>query len=306
MAQDDENGQPGTDEQPEPAPEPAPDAGEGRAAGADQPQEPDLGLSDNLKKALAEAEAALSAPAEAADRETAGPPDQDGGAAAEGGPQFDPNRAPQTAEPPPPPSPREMELKMQILDLRQKCRGVEQEIEKKVKEIKINHDQAQHIQKQFDSYKSRVMKEKADWFNYGHEPVIKEILPVLDNLERALAHAGEAADPSAIAEGVALILRQFQAVLEKFAVKPLDPAGECFNPEFHQAMMQVEDDKVPPNTVVQVSQKGYMLKDRLLRPAMVAVSKRSDAASPQAAAACPEEQADTGAGPAEDRHEDGA
>ncbi|HUT52457.1 MAG TPA: nucleotide exchange factor GrpE [bacterium] len=310
MAEDDNNsGGPKTEEgrdEAVAAESPPSGSGEQAAGGQGTPEERDLEISDELKQALEEAEAHFGGAArDAAPAAAPAEPEP-------GDEEFDPNRAPQTIEPPPPPSPKEMEFKMQVLGLRQKCRDAEQEIEKKIKEIKQNRDQAQHIQKQFEAYKARVMKEKADWFNYGHEPILKEILTVVDNLERALAHAGEAADMSAVQEGVALILRQFQAVLEKFGVKPLDPAGECFNPEFHQAMMQVEDDKVPPHTVVQVSQKGYTLKDRLLRPAMVVVSKHSDHYQPEEAArdeagGCAEAQAAPGPAPAmEDENGDGA
>jgi molecular chaperone GrpE len=101
-----------------------------------------------------------------------------------------------------------------------------------------------------------------------------ELLPVVDNLERALESASgdnEAVKP--IAEGVQLTLKSFQDALRKFHIEAVDPAGEPFDPQLHQAMTMVENDNVEPNTVIAVMQKGYTLNGRLLRPAMVMVSK---------------------------------
>ena len=247
---------------------------------------PRLSMSDELKAALDEAEAHMNKRAKPTkavseeieidiDDEGEGPGGQ-GAETDKAEPKgFDPNRVEDvdTEGAPPPPTAKEIELKTEILDLRRKLREAEQEVEKKITEVKQNREQAQHIQKQLDGYKMRVQKEKADFFNYGHEPVFKEILAVVDNLERALEHAADDADAAAIKEGVELTLRQFKGILGKFGVVAVEPEGEQFNPEFHQAMMQVEDDNVAANTVVNVQQKGYLLKDRLLRPAMVAVSK---------------------------------
>lgn len=100
------------------------------------------------------------------------------------------------------------------------------------------------------------------------------LLPVLDNLERALAAMGEPTDATrALGEGVELTLKSFSDVLQKFEVMVVEPVGQSFNPEFHQAMAMIEQPGTAPNSVVQVMQKGYTLNGRLLRPAMVVVAK---------------------------------
>jgi molecular chaperone GrpE len=230
---------------------------------------PKLELSDDLKRALEEAAALVG--------------DQREQPAAD----FDPNQpAAAGAEPPPAgPSPKEMELKMQILELRQQLREKDKEIEQRLREVKQNLEQARHFQSQLEAYKYRVMKEKADWFNFGHEPVMKELLGVADSFERALQHAGRDPEPAALLGGVELILRQLLGVLAKFGVNPIETRGQAFNPEFHQAMSQVENDEVPANTVVEEFQRGYRLKDRLLRPAMVLVSRRRESAPAEAESA---------------------
>ena len=220
---------------------------------------PDMAVSDELRQAMDEAAAVVEGPAAPAEPQA-----------------FDPNLPPPApAEAPPELSKKELELKMQILDLRQQLREKDKEIEQRVREVRQNADQARMLQSQFEGFKVRAMKEKADQFNYGHEPLLKELLQVADNLERALAHGAKETDPAALCGGVELIQRQLISVLAKFGATPLESLGQLFNPELHQAMNQVEDDSVPPGTVVEEYQKGYRLKDRLLRPAMVLVSRPS-------------------------------
>lgn len=109
---------------------------------------------------------------------------------------------------------------------------------------------------------------------FALESFVKELLPVVDNLERALASAdSDRENTEAVVEGVELTLKSLLSALEKNNVQPLDPAGEPFNPEQHQAMASVENAEVEANTVVEVFQKGYELNGRLIRPAMVVVSK---------------------------------
>ena len=103
-----------------------------------------------------------------------------------------------------------------------------------------------------------------------------DLLPVVDNLERALEAAAEAPEANAIAEGVDLTLRSFLDVLKKNGIERVDPAGEPFDPELHQAMTMVPNPELEPNTVMDVMQKGYTLNGRLLRPAMVVVSKAAE------------------------------
>lgn len=109
---------------------------------------------------------------------------------------------------------------------------------------------------------------------FALERFANELLPVLDNLERALeAAGGDSEEAKAIAEGVELTLKSFMDVMGKFNVDVVDPNGEPFDPNLHQAMSMVENNDVEPNTVIAVMQKGYTLNGRLVRPAMVMVSK---------------------------------
>ena len=244
---------------------------------------PDMAVSDELQRAMEEAAAVVNGPRAAAPADA--PAAAEPATASKAEPRvaspvepqpFDPNQPPAPAEPPPAePSKKEMELKMQILDLRQQLRNKDKEVEQRLKDVKQNAEQARMLQSQLEGSKVRAMKEKADWFNYGHEPVLKELLQVVDNLERALVHGAKDTDPAALCAGVDLIQRQLLAVLAKFGATPMETKGQPFNPEAHQAMSQVEDDSVPPGTVVEEYQKGYRLKDRLLRPAMVLVSRAS-------------------------------
>ena len=126
----------------------------------------------------------------------------------------------------------------------------------------------------FENYKRRTLKERQDLFNYGNESLIKELLETVDNLERAQGHAQESEegiDAETLLEGVDLTHRALIRSLEKFGVQPVQVEGS-FDPQMQEAIRQVETDEHPPGTIVEVYQKGYLLKDRLLRPALVVVA----------------------------------
>jgi molecular chaperone GrpE len=121
-----------------------------------------------------------------------------------------------------------------------------------------------------ENYRKRVQKEKEEILRYGNEGVMQEILPAVDNLERALEHAN--GDDPVIA-GVKMTLEMLLSALKKFGVTPVEAAsGTPFDSALHQAMCQVPGTGQEPNTIVQVMQKGYLLNERLLRPAMVTVA----------------------------------
>lgn len=155
-----------------------------------------------------------------------------------------------------------------------------------------------------EAFRKRLTREKDDAIKFAAEKVLKEFLPVVDNLERALAHSGEAAAAGSIREGVEITLRQANHVLEKQGVTRVEAAiGSPFDPRFHEAVSQQENKDIPANSVAAVMQAGFLLHDRLLRPAMVAVAKggsatkaaapstqsgaSAPAAAPTAAAAAP-------------------
>ncbi|MWV45307.1 nucleotide exchange factor GrpE [Paenibacillus sp. HJL G12] len=131
---------------------------------------------------------------------------------------------------------------------------------------------ALRTQADFDNFRKRTQKEKEDFAKYASSKLITELLPIIDNFDRAITAAGDIADNDSFAKGVGMIFRQLESVLKSEGLEPMDTIGQPFNPEFHQAIMQVESDEHEEGVVVEEVQKGYMLKDRVLRPAMVKVS----------------------------------
>jgi len=121
----------------------------------------------------------------------------------------------------------------------------------------------------FDNYRKRADREKQDFFKYALAGALRDLLPVLDNFDRALDHAEEGDE---FHRGVSLIYKQFFDVLTKHGVRVIDEANVRFDPNIHEAVVREENASVPSHTVVQVLQKGYFLHDRLLRPAMVKVA----------------------------------
>jgi molecular chaperone GrpE len=141
-------------------------------------------------------------------------------------------------------------------------------------EAKENHDRMLRMAAELDNYKKRSARDLDDMRKYATENLIRQLLTVVDNLERAI----ESADPEngkdqGVVDGVVMTLKEIMKILEKHHVKPIEALGEPFDPAFHQAMSQEERSDQPSNTVVQEFQKGYLIHDRLLRPAMVVVSK---------------------------------
>ena len=140
-------------------------------------------------------------------------------------------------------------------------------------EIAAWKDRHLRLAAEFDNFKRRTLKERQDLLNFGTEALMKELLATIDNLDRALGHVNqeEDVDKENLLEGVELTLRSLLQTLEKDGLKVVEAAGVEFDPAQHEAIRQVPSDEHPPGTVVEVYQKGYMLKNRLLRPALVAV-----------------------------------
>ncbi len=145
-------------------------------------------------------------------------------------------------------------------------------------EAKGHHERYLRTLADMENLRKRTQREKEELSKFANENIIKEILPVIDNLERAVEHAtvSETSD-SGLLEGVQMTLVQFSQVIERFGVVPVDAQGQMFDPNLHQAMGQIESD-LPVNTVVQQMQKGYQLNGRLLRPAFVMIAKAPAAA----------------------------
>jgi molecular chaperone GrpE len=150
---------------------------------------------------------------------------------------------------------------------------LKKKLEEKEKEIKGHHDRLLRLAADFENYKKRAAKEKEDWTKFANEDLIRAILPFVDNLERAINHAEKVADTGVLIEGVRLTIQQLLQVLNRFGLSSFESVGKPFDPNVHEAMLVVETDKHEPNQVVEEFQKGYLLNDRLLRPATVSVSK---------------------------------
>ncbi|WP_411343228.1 nucleotide exchange factor GrpE [Paenibacillus sp. WLX1005] len=136
-------------------------------------------------------------------------------------------------------------------------------------------DQTQRLlraQADFDNFRRRTQKEKEDLAKYASAGLITELIPVIDNFERAMATKPDSPELESFNKGVDMIFRQLSDVLKNTGLTPMESVGQPFNPEFHQAVMQVESDEHEEGTVVEELQKGYILKDKVIRPAMVKVS----------------------------------
>ena len=148
------------------------------------------------------------------------------------------------------------------------------QLEASQKKAEEHWDQLVRLQAEMDNLRKRSSKEVENARKFGLEKIAKELLSVRDSLEMGLSAAkGENTELEQIREGMELTLKNLIQVMEKFDIVAVDPMGEKFNPEFHQAMNTQEAEGVESNTVVMVMQKGYTLNDRLIRPALVGVSK---------------------------------
>jgi molecular chaperone GrpE len=144
-----------------------------------------------------------------------------------------------------------------------------------------HHERMLRMAAELENVRKRASREMEDVRKYATENLIRQLLTVVDNLERAIASAApENQNHKGVVDGVALTLAEITKILEKHHVRPIEAMGEPFDPAFHQAMSQEERSDHPPNTVVQEFQKGYLMHDRLLRPAMVVVSKSSQNGHP--------------------------
>ncbi|MCD6535206.1 MAG: nucleotide exchange factor GrpE [Deltaproteobacteria bacterium] len=155
-------------------------------------------------------------------------------------------------------------MKSEVEELRAEVDGLQ----------KINaslQEQMLRVRAEADNFRKRMQREKDDFARFAREGFVRDLLPVKDNLERALLHAGD--DPAAVVDGVKLTLEQFDSIFKAMGVECIECLGDPFDPAFHQAMTQVDSDEHKPNCVVDELQKGYQLHGRLLRPAMVTVAK---------------------------------
>lgn len=149
-------------------------------------------------------------------------------------------------------------------------------LKEKEKEAQENYDRYLRISAELENFKKRMEKEKAETYKFANENLLKDLLPVLDNLERALEHGRETENPKALLEGVELTYKSFWTVLEKYGISRVEAMGEAFDPQHHEAVMVQEDAQRPAGEVISQLQIGYRLHNRLVRPAMVVVSKKPE------------------------------
>lgn len=135
-----------------------------------------------------------------------------------------------------------------------------------------NYQKYLRVQADFDNFRRRSRQEKEEFAKYASSKLIEQLLPVVDNFERALATSKETADADAILKGVDMIFRMLSQVLEQEGLKSIEAVGQPFNPDFHQAIMTVDSADHEEGIVIEEIQKGYNLKDKVLRPSMVKVS----------------------------------
>ena len=143
--------------------------------------------------------------------------------------------------------------------------------DKKDEQIEELTDKVKRQMAEFDNFRKRTEKEKAQMFEVGAKSIIEKILPVIDNFERGLASIPEEEAGSAFADGMNMIYKQLMNELEQAGVAPIEAVGEEFDPEYHNAVMQVENDELESGTVAQELQKGYTYRDSVVRHSMVAV-----------------------------------
>ncbi len=148
-------------------------------------------------------------------------------------------------------------------------------LQEKEKEAAENYDKYLRMVADFDNYKKRTAKDKADTIKFANEELIKDILPFMDSLDRALAHP-DSPEVESFKEGIKLIQEQLLCCLKKHGVEKIESMGADFDPNFHEAMMHMHSDEHEENKVINEIAMGYLLNGRLLRPSQVCVCKKTN------------------------------
>ena len=162
--------------------------------------------------------------------------------------------------------------------------SLEAELEATKNRAADNWDKFVRLQAEFENFKKRIHKEQADSLKFAHLPVLREMAGILDNFERAIDHARTNPTPEleGMISGIDMVVQQMVSAFEKFGMTRIKALGETFDPTCHEAMSIKETDEVPENQVVEEFQSGYLLHDRVVRPAMVVVSKKPAAGNDSA------------------------
>ncbi|MEE8581634.1 MAG: nucleotide exchange factor GrpE [Myxococcota bacterium] len=193
--------------------------------------------------------------------------------------------------------------KMMLEALSNELQSLKAEYESKTSELDEHKDRFVRLQADFENVRRRGLKDRQEAFQYGHQNLVKDLLSSVDNLDRAIEHAEQSGggDLQSLLRGVDLVRRELLGALGKHGVNVIETEGHAFDPEIHEAMAQTPDASVPVNTIMKVLQKGYRLRDRMLRPARVVVSRLPEAEESGAV-----EEAATPSSPASGEAESGA
>ncbi len=165
--------------------------------------------------------------------------------------------------------------KLTIELLSQELQELKRFHEEKVEEFAGQKDHFLRLQAEFENFRRRSLKEKQESLRFGHQNLVKDLLSAVDNLERAMEHGAQnaGAEVRGVLDGIALVYREIMSTFDKHGVSQIDAAGQVFDPAVHEAIGQIPNAEAPPNTVVQVLQRGYVIHDRMVRPSRVLVSR---------------------------------
>jgi len=163
-----------------------------------------------------------------------------------------------------------MDKKIAVAD---PMKELEEKFKKTEEEAKQSYDRYLRVSADFENYKKRSAREMDDFRKFANQNLVKELLPIVDNLELAIksANVNKNVDNSLL-DGVDLTLKEILKIFEKYHIKPIEALGKTFDPRYHEAVMREETDKHPENVITNEMQKGYLIHDRLLRPSMVVVA----------------------------------
>jgi molecular chaperone GrpE len=154
--------------------------------------------------------------------------------------------------------------------------SLREQLEAAQAERHANRENWLRTQAELENYRKRVQREMDEARRYQVLPLARDVLPVVDNLRRAIAVAEEGGDRTGLVDGIRLVLKQLEDTLSRHDVKPIEAAGQPFDPNLHEALQQVPSAEQPPMTVLQEYQRGYRLHDRVIRPSQVVVSKQPE------------------------------
>ena len=168
----------------------------------------------------------------------------------------------------------EGDVDVEEVDVEEEEQSLEEELEQARAEANDLQDKVLRMAAEFENYKKRMERDRGLALKYAEEGIIKELLPSIDNLERAIDQGRTTDDAGNLLEGVEMTLKGLLTSLEKFELKSLESIGQTFDPNIHEALAMEETDEMEPNCVLREFEKGYTLKEKLIRPAKVVVAKK--------------------------------